>query len=127
MINMIGNANALILFSGEIFKVRIILLRVNLVLTEVYGEKKVIQFPLLDNHYFQVVTFVTRSILSVFGILATLVIALQSKLNRGRERPFVVDCYWCILGALSFSNQKPDRRAIERDDAFVSRFLIIYE
>lgn len=29
---------------------------------------------------------------------------------------------WRILGALGFSNQKPERRAIERDDAAVARF-----
>ena len=29
---------------------------------------------------------------------------------------------WRIIGALGFSNQKPDRRAIERDDALVSQF-----
>ena len=29
---------------------------------------------------------------------------------------------WRIVGALGFSNQKPDRRAIERDDAAVQQF-----
>jgi transposase len=29
---------------------------------------------------------------------------------------------WRILGALGFSNQKPERRAIERDDAAVEQF-----
>jgi len=29
---------------------------------------------------------------------------------------------WRILGALGFSNQKPERRALERDDAAVARF-----
>ena len=29
---------------------------------------------------------------------------------------------WRILGALGFSSQKPDRRAIERDDAAVEQF-----
>lgn len=29
---------------------------------------------------------------------------------------------WRILGALGFSNQKPERRAIERDEAAVERF-----